>query len=72
VFTLQTVPAQPEGQGRHGAAEASGFSLHAGLKIQPGERAKLERLCRYVSRPPVATARLALVPPPRMHLIRIN
>jgi hypothetical protein len=62
MFTLQTVPAQPEGEGRSGAAEASGFSLHAGLEIQPGERAKLERLCRYVSRPPVATERLALTP----------
>ena len=26
----------------------------------PAERAKLERLCRYVSRPPVASERLAL------------
>ena len=33
-----------------------------GLDIQPGERAKLERLCRYVSRPPVVTERLALTP----------
>ena len=64
MFTLQTVPAQPQGGGRHGTAEASGFSLHTGLEIQPGERAKLERLYRYVSRPPVAT--------PRMHLIRID
>ncbi len=62
LFTLQTVRAQPAGAGRHGAAEAGGFSLHAGLEIQPGERAKLERLCRYVSRPPVATERLALTP----------
>ena len=65
VFTLQSIAAQPERPeraGRHGAAEAGGFSLHAGLDIQPGERAKLERLCRYVSRPPVATERLALTP----------
>ena len=62
VFTLQSVAAQPEREARHGAAEAGGFSLHAGLDIQPGERAKLERLCRYVSRPPVATERLALTP----------
>ena len=65
VFRLQSIAAQPERPeraGRHGAAEAGGFSLHAGLDIQPGERAKLERLCRYVSRPPVATERLALTP----------
>ena len=38
----------------------SGDPMHAGLDIQPGQRAKLERLCRYVSRPPVAVDRLAL------------
>ena len=36
------------------------FSLHAGIDIAPGQRARLERLCRYVSRPPVATERLAM------------
>jgi len=30
------------------------------LDIQPHPRVKLERLCRYVSRPPVASERLAL------------
>ncbi|MCL4774431.1 MAG: transposase [Burkholderiaceae bacterium] len=39
---------------------AGGFSLHAGIDIAPHQRAKLERLCRYVSRPPVATERTAL------------
>jgi hypothetical protein len=36
--------------------------LHAGIGIgiAPQERAKLERLYRYVSRPPVATERMAL------------
>lgn len=61
--TLQTVPPReaPEQQGDHrGTANAGGFSLHAGLDIQPHQREKLERLCRYVSRPPVATQRLAL------------
>jgi ribosomal protein S27E len=63
LFTLQTVPAreEPEQQGEHrGAANAGGFSLHAGLDIQPHQREKLERLCRYVSRPPIAVERLAL------------
>jgi Putative transposase len=46
----------------HGAAEAGGCSLHARLGIHPGERARLERVRRYVSRPPVATERLALTP----------
>ena len=65
LFTLQTLPgsATPEAeqQGDHrGAAQARGFSLHAGIDIQPGQRQKLERLCRYVSRPPVAVDRMAL------------
>ncbi len=63
LFTLQTVPArQDEGQQgdhRH-AANAGGFSLHADLDIEPHQRAKLERLCRYVRRPPIAEERLAL------------
>jgi hypothetical protein len=41
-------------------AESSGFSLHAGLAAKASQRDKLERLARYVSRPPVATGRLAL------------
>jgi len=34
--------------------------LHAGVTIAPHQRGKLERLCRYVSRPPVARERMAL------------
>ena len=60
VFTLQTVPAQGEGEGRNGAAQAGRFSRHTCLDIQCGQRAQFERLCRYVSRPPVAVERLAL------------
>jgi len=64
LFTLQTVPAraeEAEQQGDHrSAANAGGFSLHAGLDIEPHQRAKLERLCCYVSRPPMAEERLAL------------
>lgn len=52
---------QAEQQGDHrSAVNAGGFSLHAGLDIEPHQREKLERLCRYVSRPPVATERLAM------------
>jgi hypothetical protein len=62
LFTLQTVPPRLQGlEGeRNGAARAGGFSLHAGVGIAPNQREKLERLCRYVSRPPVASERLAL------------
>ena len=36
--------------------------LHAGIGIAPGQRQKVERLCRYVSGPPVAEDRLAVMP----------
>ena len=32
----------------------------AGVDIAANQRGKLERLCRYISRPPIATERLAL------------
>ena len=84
-----------------------GFSLHASTTVQADDRTGLERLCRYVNRPPLAygrrqrldaerlsftlktpwddgTSRIvlsptelieklaALVPPPRVHLIRYH
>ena len=39
-------------------ANAGGFDLHAGIVVRAGERERLERLCRYTLRPPVADARL--------------
>lgn len=39
-------------------ARANGFSLHAGLVIPAGQRERLERVCRYALRPPVAVERL--------------
>jgi hypothetical protein len=57
-FTLQTL--SPRGEERVGAAQANGFSLHAGVAAEACERSKLERLCRCISRPAVATQRLSL------------
>ena len=55
----QTLPdIGPDNLGTVG--EVSGFSLHAGVATKANERAKLERLCRYVTRPPVATNRLSM------------
>jgi hypothetical protein len=42
-----------------GLARANGFSLHAGVAVPANDRRRLERLCRYVGRPPVATERLS-------------
>jgi hypothetical protein len=36
--------------------------VHAGVAARAYERDKVERLCRYVSRPPVAESRLSLTP----------
>ena len=59
VFSLQTVPAR-EDEPRKGVAQYAGFSLHAGIGVEAEQRGKLERLTRYVSRPPVAIERLDL------------
>jgi len=40
----------------------AGFSLHAGVAARADERKKLERLCRYISRPAVSEKRLSLTP----------
>jgi hypothetical protein len=58
VFTLQTLPAQPDAP-RPEVAESLSFSLHAGNTAKASQRDKIERLARYVSRPPVATGRLS-------------
>ena len=41
-------------------AQDHGFSLHAAVRIGAGKRDRLERLCRYVTRPPFAQDRLAV------------
>ncbi len=43
-------------------AQVAGFSLHAAVYCKPWERAKLEMLCRYITRPAVAEERLELQP----------
>jgi hypothetical protein len=88
-------------------ASVAGVSLHANVCVPAGDRLRLERLCRYVARSPLAFERLsrladgrllyrlknrwrdgsthvllepeelleklvALVPPPRFHLVRYH
>lgn len=63
VFTLQTLPAgDPEDQFGDTVGQVAGFSLHAGVAAKAHERKKLERLCRYISRPAVSEKRLSLTP----------
>ncbi len=59
-FPLQTVPAVSAADDNSSLAKAAGFSLHAGVASEAHEREKLERLCRYITRPAVSTERLSL------------
>ena len=45
---------------KEGCAAVDGFSLHANVRIAARDRPRLERLCRYLVRPPISDARLAL------------
>ncbi len=75
VFTLQTLPdCRPDSPFVDTLGKVAGFSLHAGVAIRAHEREKvragtareaalgykLERLCRYITRPAVSTKRLSL------------
>ncbi len=47
-------------------ASVAGFSVHANVAVPARDRARVERLCRYAARPPVATERLSLLPDGRV------
>ncbi len=47
-------------------ASVQGFSLHAGVAVNALDRARLERLFRYIARPPIATKRLSELPDGRI------
>jgi hypothetical protein len=47
-------------------AQCAGFSLHAGVAAEDSQRDKLERLCRYISRPAVAIERSSRLPDGRI------
>ena len=61
VFTLQTLPGCDD-RFDDGVGKVAGFPLHAGVAARADERQKLERLCRYISRPAIAEKRLSLTP----------
>ncbi len=60
VMTLRTSPDCGDDQFATRVANVAGFSLHAGVATKANERAKLERLCRYITRPAVSTKRLSI------------
>jgi hypothetical protein len=49
-----------------GCAAVAGYSVHAGVCVPARDRMRLERLCRYAGRPPLATERLSLLPDGRL------
>jgi len=61
VFTLQTLPARDQAFD-DGVGKVAGFSLHAGVSARADQCQKLERLCRYISRPAISEKRLSLTP----------
>ena len=60
-LTLQAVPVS-ENQTKTSVlvSKQSSFSLHAGVACKSNQRKKLERLCRYITRPAIAEQRLSL------------
>ncbi|MUH82210.1 IS91 family transposase [Pseudomonas aeruginosa] len=59
VVTLQTLPGDAgslEGE----AGKVGGFSLHAGVAAEAHESHKLEKLCRYITRPAISEQRLSI------------
>jgi hypothetical protein len=107
VLSLQSLSPPSEPASPALCAKAHGFSLHAATRCAADQRNELEQLCRYITRPAIANARLscnragevalrlktpyqdgtthivmspleflqrlaALVPRPRLHLIRFH
>jgi len=60
VMTLQTIPDCGDDPFTTRVGNVAGFSLHAGVATKTNERDKLERLCRYITRPAVSTKRLSM------------
>ena len=61
VLTLRNpVSATPAGNVKPFTVARDGFSLNAAVSCQAHQRNKLERLCRYVARPPLALERLSV------------
>jgi hypothetical protein len=57
VLSLRTVPRRDEKTTAALCADAHGFSLHAGVRCGAHQRKRLERLCRYITRPAIANER---------------
>jgi hypothetical protein len=59
-LSLFSVPPAEEAPNNPLLACRAGFSLHAATVCEAHQRSRLERLCRYITRPPIATKRLSV------------
>jgi hypothetical protein len=64
-----TAPLVTTGGPRH--AHSEGFDLHANVAVRAGEDERLEKVCRYILRPPVAQDALEVTPDGRV-LLRLR
>jgi hypothetical protein len=62
VFGTPAMPERAEQNPDEPVAEHRGINIHAGQSVDGRDRRQLERLCRYVTRPPVAQERLECLP----------
>ena len=58
LLSLQTLPARAAQPTSALCANAHGYSLHAAVRCGAHQRKRLERLCRYITRPAIANERL--------------
>jgi hypothetical protein len=68
---LRVVGPQPRAKGAARpalVAEASGVNVHAERVVDGRDRAQLERLCRYLARPPLSHERLTELPDGRLRV----
>lgn len=65
VITLQTLTGDT-GSLEDDAGKFGGFSLHAGVAAEAHESHKLEKLCRYITRPAISEKRLSISPQGRV------
>ena len=64
VQRIRTIPALPASEDRAlgpYCVQVQGFNLHANVRVGARDRARLERLCRYIARPPFSHGRLELL-----------
>lgn len=60
VLTVRGAPPREYRSGKRLCADIDGFSLHAAVRVPAHERGRLERLCRYITRPALAEERIEL------------